>query len=528
MVAWGVIRSGDRWLLGIGVASVVAVLAAVPHVPFVDLPNHSLVLQMARDFRAGQQSPYFEPAGELAFTYTLFARLDWLLSPLMPVAAAVRLMVIAAVAGLPLAVWALARRLTPAGAAWAGVLALPLAVSWPAQIGLLSYVLGMPPALLAGAWAIDACAAGTWPRRAGRAALVAAALLVAYLAHPMTLVLGALLVALAWFTFGTPRASIFVLLAATALPVAALLAWDVTQGRLELTAGVVEPLRPEGPRRPLARAALQLFTYGLHVQVWSDLVWKLPFAAALVGLTALGARRPPGVRAGIHGGAAALVMVLLALFTPSAVPGAMFVCERIAAFALAVVAIPAGWGMLAAPRAARLAALAAVALALGHALAAIHRDAAEVAGLVGARPPASLEGRYLAIIADCAPRPDPFPGRVLHETRYHLWAHAVHPTRGYMPYAFATRRYQAARHRRGEFYYTPGPAFTRGATPEACERSVERRLADSLLPRARDYAGALVIGERPLLERLVSKRPEERRWIGPGMVALTRIPGRGL
>src|SRR5436190_9537138 len=165
-------------VLAAGLCLAGLLLVGLPYLPFQDLPNHALLLTYDRALGASGNAWLERPPG-LAFGYTLYIWIARGLAPVLSIDSVLRLLSILAVAGLPLATARLAAVLG-APAALAGILALPFALGWPLRMGLLSFVLGVPLALLCAASAVVLC------RSASKRTLAGLALggATAYLAHP--------------------------------------------------------------------------------------------------------------------------------------------------------------------------------------------------------------------------------------------------------------------------------------------------------------------------------------------------------
>jgi hypothetical protein len=499
---------------GSGIAVVAVALGLLHYLPFQDLPNHELVLKIGRALRAGETSRFYELPRATILGYTLHARLDQLLAPLLSTEASVHLQAILAAAGLPLAVGWLARRAgAPAG--WAALLALPLMLSWPLRLGLLAYALGQPLVFVAAAEAVHAARTGS------RLALVglALALLGCWMAHPLALASAAVMVALAWLTFGTPRLDRLALLAAAALPAALVAARDLALDGLAAPAGVrlAAAAKLDAKPRGLLEAVAELLTCSITIRRPEELWWHLPYAAALVALCAVGLARPPSLpsRAAPYVVLAAASALVIALVVPSDLATAQLVGERLAVIAVGALALAGACACATAPRALQAAVAAAVALSLAQSVAAVSAEAGLVAAIAGDRAPHSLEGMRLTARIEC--RPLAHKPWALWDPLYHAWAYAIHPTRGFVPYVFAERRYRPA-------WIVPWPGKPRSTSevlfdlalaPERCEAEARMRARLVTLRQADEaYESPVFYGPPEELARLrdVSLTP-----IAPGM-----------
>ncbi len=493
--------------LALGLAAILGVLATTPYLPFQDVPNHLRGLQLARALRAGATSDYFVLPGRMVFAYSLHVRIDELLAPLLSADATIRLVIMLG-ALLPLAVAFLARRLG-ASATWAGVLALPTALSWPVQMGFLAYALGLPFVFVAAALAIDACDPARSDRRRGLAAVgVAVALALGYLAQPMVLLLAGLVVGLVALTPATPRLRSLALLAGSALPALALLAYDLAHQAYAAVPGI-DAARWDGHPQPpgLAKAVGQFFMLGVDARTVDDLLWRGAPFLALVALVTLGFARPPAVggRAGTFTAVALVALLTLGLFTPTELPGASFVVERLPPLALAFAAIPAAWAAARARPAVQLAVLATVVLAVGSAVRAVQIGSGNVAAIVGAQPPHTLAGRVTMLRVNCAYAGEEMPFRSYIDPFYHVWAYALDLTRGTTAYQFASRRYTPIWFRDDFGEIGPGPEVELlSRNPDACESALRGALQRELSrTEALRAEGVLVESAPPMIDRLL-------------------------
>lgn len=168
--------AGGRERLGFPAVAALALLAGVavltaPLLPFQDLPAHGAILRVLSDPQA--YAAWFQPGAWLVHSRLAYA-LGGLLVPVLGIDGAMALLVAVAVAGLPLAAWALGRQVRGSGAL-PGVVGAAVAFHAAIGMGFLPWSLSLVAAL-----AGTACVVRAMDRWTGSGApsLVAAALAV--------------------------------------------------------------------------------------------------------------------------------------------------------------------------------------------------------------------------------------------------------------------------------------------------------------------------------------------------------------
>jgi hypothetical protein len=487
-------------------------LLGIPYLPFQDLPNHALLLSYDRLLGASGNA-WLERPSDVAFGYTLYIWIARALAPVLSIDSVLRLLAIAAVAALPLATARLAAVLG-APAALAGILALPFALGWPLRMGLLSFVLGVPLALLCAASAVTVCRSP--PARPGAAAIrslagLAIGCTVAYLAHPFAFALALILAALAWGFEGGRSARIAARLASAFVPALALLAWDGWHGAWRPTVSASIETTPEEMvrLRPVGQAISHIAcrTYGIPNA--QTLLAYLPHLVVLLAGTALLVR---GMRArgSAAGGTAApetvrrsgsrMLLATAALLTlgtvlvPDSIGRAYLLGSRPALAGMCLVAVAAAAGLrrvMARP----LPLVATVTgLACAISAASIARDAKTVALVVGDHPPRSARGNLLVVRAGTCTRHTGYNWGAWDPLRQ-AWAYALSPDSS-TPYLFAEHRYDMVWFRSGANPPHPPPGRVLSDerdldSGECAERNRDRLASTEAVP---GYDGVVVVG----------------------------------
>ncbi len=518
-------------LVAAGLLAIVVTLSVCSYLPFQDVPNHIKVLTLDRALRAGATSPFLEAAPGTAFGYSLVAAVSRFLAPLMGAATVVRLLCIVSAAGIPLAAVPLAR-VTGAPPAWAALLALPLALSWPLRVGLLPYVVALPLVELG-------LAAALWAGQGGRLRRVlalAGCAVASYLAHPMVF---GLLAGLAGVTSVLPAPGAMgrkerVLRVALGLGVVApLVGLDLLQHRLSMLPDAdATLLRSPVWWRPLPLALGHVITRGLGVTGPDALVYYEPFLLVLVVGTAV-AWRPPAKGATPSGrraiAAAALLGTLGTVLLPDSRENVFLIGSRVAVLGILF------WTAVAAPALAqlpwlRLAAVPAVALALGFQIHEVAGRAAMLREVLGPQPE-QVGGLYLPMqVPRCQGASSLAWGD--YDPLRHAWAYALDHD-GVAPYIFAGSRYQPVWFRPGvlnDELRAPKEHLLNGnedyRSPEACELNAQERLA-AANAWAGSYDDILVTGREPELgEALGRSGLAVGRTLAPGLVLVRRSGAR--
>lgn len=426
------------WLALAGCALIAAVICSPLPLPYQDAPNHELMLRIDRALQLGAQSPYLVASPIVAFGYTLYYRLDRALAWALPVAASLRLLFLIAALGLPLAARRLARACS-VDPAWAMVLALPLALSWPLMMGFLSYDLALPFCLFAVAQSTERCRGirvGLRP-----ALITAACLALSYLAHPIGFVLAAAGIGLAWLWLDRSWRTALAL-NAIALPTVALLGYDCAVHAFAPTAGVDRLWSPAPTLfRDAGTALSHLVTRSYALADLGDVLWFLPFliALAVTFVLAVAQRWRSQSRLPLVALFVGFAITVGSMFVPSSSGTIMLLSDRLGLVGLLLLSVFAVAGVHRLPRLARHALLATVLVALGHQCVRHVAQASVVHAAVG-NMPHSLGGRLLTVrLGDCDSPPSAEWGG--YDPGRHLWAYAIDPERGYAPYLFAFRRY---------------------------------------------------------------------------------------
>src|SRR5262249_36380408 len=116
---------------------------------------------------------------------------------------------------------------------WTAIFSLPLSLSWPLKMGLISYVLALPPLFLALAYAIRLC--GATSKR--NILLLALWLAVGYCAHPFPFGLFGLAIGVCWLVLSR-QLQVALKIVIGCLPALCMLAWDVRQHSLDEVPGM--------------------------------------------------------------------------------------------------------------------------------------------------------------------------------------------------------------------------------------------------------------------------------------------------
>jgi hypothetical protein len=477
-------------VLAVGLCLAGLLLLGIPYLPFQDLPNHALLLTYDRTLGASGNA-WLERPSDLAFGYTLYLWIARALAPVLSVDSVLRLLSVLAVAALPLATARLAAVLG-APAALAGILALPFALGWPLRMGLVSFVLGVPLALLCAASAVVACRSASKRTLAGLALGGAAA----YLAHPFAFALGVVLAALAWGFEGGRSARVAARLTGAFLPAFLLLAWDAWHGAWRPTVSAAIETTPEDMvrLRPVGQALSHIAcrTYGIPNA--ETLLAYLPHLLLLLAGTALLVRQRVPRSGGRMLLAAAALLTLGTVFVPDSIGRAYLLGSRPALAGMCLVAIAAASGLRRAM--ARPLSLVATVTGLACAISAasIARDAKAVALVVGDHPPRSARGNLLVVRAGTCTRHTGYEWGAWDPLRQ-AWAYALSPDSS-TPYLFAEHRYDMVWFRPGANPPHPPPGRVLSDerdldSDECADRNRERLAGTAAVP---GYDGIVVVG----------------------------------
>ncbi|HET8948462.1 MAG TPA: hypothetical protein VFQ07_15895 [Candidatus Polarisedimenticolia bacterium] len=490
--------------LAVGLCLAGLLLLGIPYLPFQDVPNHALLLTYDREL-AATGNAWLERPSDLAFGYSLYVWIARALAPVLSIDAVLRLLAILAVTALPLATARLAAVLG-APAALAGILSLPFALGWPLRMGLISFVLGVPLALLCAAAAVVVCRSPpALPQERGApiGSLLGLAFggAAAYLAHPFAFALAMVLAVFAWGFAGGRSARAAARLAGAFLPALALLAWDTWHGAWRPTVSASIETTPEAMvrLRPVGQALSHIAcrTYGIPNA--ETLLAYLPHLALLLAGTALVRGKPAAHRTLPRSGgrmllAAAALLTLGTVLVPDSLGRAYLLGSRPALAGMCLAAIAAAAGLRRAM--ARPLPLVATVTGLACAISAasIARDAKAVALVVGDHPPRSARGNLLVVRAGTCTRHTGYDWGAWDPLRQ-AWAYALSPDSS-TPYLFAEHRYDMVWFRPGANPPHPPPGRVLSDerdldSGECAERNRERLAGTAAIP---GYDGVVVVG----------------------------------
>jgi hypothetical protein len=510
----------ERLLLA-GIAGLALLLLSLERLPFQDVPNLAQMLTLDRALRAGHASADFRPADVTVVGASLNVWLARTLVRPLPPDAALRALFLLAALGVPLAAAWLARTVG-APAAWAGLLACPLALSWPLRIGLLSYTLGVPLALLFVAAVLDGDSRRT-RLHAARGALA----LVGYAAHPLVLAIMAVAAFVVWWTAYERERSAGLQIGTALAPAALVALIDVARDgmdQLAATRSVWNP--PDAVYRGWLDSFVHVLTRSYPIADAHATLFYAPVILATAGCCIVGMRA--------HGDARRRALLALALTIAAGsvlAPGSLGVAfelgPRLPIVAMALFCVLAADGAAALGARARAAIAATVALALVGTAFEVRDRAAHVQAVVDGGDLRSASGRFLTYrVVDC---PEP-PVRSLwgrwDELR-HVWAYAL-SVDGATPYLFAFARYHPVWYRDDVYGQMPAPPEwiangRRGRLdPDACLELDRAWLARAL--RVEGYRGVVVVGLPARIDPLLAARPDgaAAQRLAPGLVLLTR------
>ena len=546
-------------MLAVGLCLAALLLLGIPYLPFQDVPNHALLLTYDRELAASGNA-WLQRPSDLAFGYTLYIWMARALAPVLSIDSVLRLLAILAVAALPLATARLASVLG-APAALAGILSLPFALGWPLRMGLISFVLGVPLALLCVAAAVGVCRTGRSVERKSGASIraclgLAIGGVLTYMAHPFAFALAIVLAVFAW-GFEGRSARVAARLAGAFLPALGLLAWDAWHGAWRPTVSASIETTPEElvRLRPMGQALSHIAcrTYGIPNA--ETLLAYLPHLAVLIAGTVLLARATFARRAPATAGApatgaaaddsaaaalpasggrmllaAAAVLTLGTVFVPDSIGRAYLLGSRPAVAGMCLAAIAAASGLRRAM--ARPLALAATVTGLACAISAasIARDAKAVALVVGDHPPRSAHGNLLVVRAGDCTRHTGYNWGAWDPLRQ-AWAYALSPESS-TPYLFAEHRYDMVWFRPGANPPHPPPGRVLSDerdldSGECAERNRDRLATTAALP---GYDGVVVVGHPDAGRRALRESgAHEPVRLAPGLWVLSapgpRAPG---
>ena len=501
-------RSSWPLLFGAGLLFLVAFLLWLPYLPLQDYPQHRLVLELAA--QGGSSLQGFVARSDFLVGYRLHVWLCDVLAPLLGVDAAVRTILVASVAALPVCIAMLARRLGGDGAL-AGILALPLMFSWPVRMGFMPYLLSLPFAFFMVRAAVAFLRDGDRRSLAWLSGLAC----LGYAAHPFAPPLGAAGCLAIWLCCSRSWRTL-VALAVAAAPCAALSAFDALRGAF--TDSVVS----------------QGGQYGLR---WSTPTEAVEFLLAC----SFGAQRPAELIP--HAGMYLVVGVasgLLARRTHIAMNRCALLL--VAVYFLAYVAVPlhGGVGALLSPRLVvvlfgalviaasralertilRVAALVAVVVSLAATLVDLRDDARRLEAMLG-EPPPRISARVLPVrAARCA---EPYR---MWDPLLHAWGHVVTPD-AFVPHLFAFSPFHPVTFRDDPFVVWPGlpvtPYALTGFESRRCDDAAAAQVTRARVRRALALLGfqVLLYGDSELVDAALAGftvAPVSR--LAPGVVLI--------
>ncbi|NMO17467.1 hypothetical protein HPC49_21425 [Pyxidicoccus fallax] len=515
----------ERLFFFVALAVTGAVLWLAPVLPFQDYPNHLHVLEVERALRAGSDSGFLRAREGWFFGYSLYLLPSRAL-PWLGVEQALRVVVLVSALGLPLAAWALAGALG-APRAWAGLLSLPLALSWPLRMGLLPYVLALPLLLLATRFLV----------RAHRSGFSVALMLTAsacYLAHPLAFGWLLVLALVAGVTLATARVRALAGSALALTPGLLMAGWDVVHGAFRQIPGTHHTWEPSALYfRPLGRAMAQLVTRTWSVTDGATGLLLVPFLLMLAWLTFLWlGQRAPASREQRFCAAAVVLGMLAGLVMPGSLGTTWALGERMAM--LGPLFLPLAVAATAARASPRLrgALCVGIALALGAGQVEVTTQARHLERIVGDARLARLEGRFLTFRASDCEHAQRSRSWGYYDPMRHVWAYAL-GAGGVTPYIFAFAHYlpvvydgdRFARALRAPAEWDANAWRRRGDSAD-CHPWDVRQLRGAL--RYGDFDGVIVFGEPDRMEALAGALSDaaEVQWLSEGMLLLRSAPAR--
>jgi hypothetical protein len=520
-------RARDRlleWLAFGSLVAMAAFLLALPALPLQDYPNHQYLLKVARELAVGDgASPHFELKPTIIFGYSLYLWLTDLLSKLISVEQAFEWVNVGAAVCTPLAVGRLARVLG-ARRGLAILLSLPLAFSWAWKIGLISFAVAVPAALMTIAECVM-CARDPRPRRYW---YVSGWLLATWMAHPIAALATVPCLGLSWFFHVVPKHRQRLIFAG--FPMVLAILWDTFHGAFSPLKKLSMGWNPDASVRfrPLSTALSQLVTRGFGITGQEMLLAFVPLLLLLAyGIGHWVSGEAAGERPRVRGFWMALLalLALAVLALPENVGAIFLIASRLAvlftalAIAIAAAGLRRGWMQ---------------ALAIGAALAAtaasgddLRTRAHEVAQMTEGAVHAPA-GRHLTLRLSGK-------GRQASE-RYgdydpvrHVWAY-VATSDAVTPYAFAFSPYLPVLFRAQVFQAwrkVPHEWVLNVQRPFNSESMARTKNKERVLGTIRrpDVGSLLVYGSQPLVDALLVELERAEvglRRLGPGFLMVTK------
>ena len=485
-----------------GLVAVAVTLLSLRHLPLQDFPAHAFLVELDR--HVGPSNELYERPEPRIWGYSLvyLATRAWL-SFLSPEAALEVIVLLSAVL-LPLSAASLARAAGSHGS-WAGVLALPLALSWPLKIGFIPYNAGLVLAL----FALSAALRLQREPSATHLLAYAGGLLAAYLAHPVAFCIAALGVLFAILTERSARQ--LLILGGPALPALVAFARDLWLEGFAPMPGT-EGTLPPAPLsfRSLPEGFISIFTRGFSMEDPVSAAVQTPLAVFVIwGVASVASG------SGVSGFSNRIIRYLIALGLALTV-GTLIIPDSLGLALLLATRLPqAGWlmfGIVAAVwisrggRATQLAVVAAVALSLGSAAADLAREAETVTAVVGAQPQRRLSGKFVTTVLPTCESRGRSPFGTYEPLRHivDMWLTVDAAT----PYVFAWNRYHPIWYRpdvyrrelRGPVEWVTNADEVR-LPPEQCARLRIERLEGAMSWPGFD--GVLAAGPPAILEAAV-------------------------
>jgi hypothetical protein len=492
--------------LALAWAAIAITLFALPHLPFQDLPNHALLLRIDRALAVGEAGPCYRRPDLVVFGYSLYLHLARFAEHFWSAERALRFLLVCGGLAIPVAAARLAK-VTGGDPKWAALLALPLALSWPLRMGLLSYVLALPILILLAAelWTIG---------RSTKLAPVARLTLLAtlcYLAHPLVFGIGFSLALVACYFARERRFAVAARLFIAFLPALLLLLHDLRAGAFQQIPGTEDTWEPSPTYfRPIVQSAVHLVTRSFGITDARAAIVHAPIVVLLLFL----ALRP---RQEEEGGerhflvAATLLGIGASLLVPGSVGTTWVLGDRVAVIGMVFLCVLAARRAGSQAPATRAAVALSVVLAVGGSLIEIVHQSREVSAILDGKT-RELDGRYLTFrLSDCGtPDESTLFGR--YDPERHLWAEALSP-KGATPYLFAFSRYlpvwydgdRYPRELRGPHEWSAN-AWRPNDDPKICAEYDRRQI--QLAREYKTFDGVIVTGPPARVEQLLASDGE--------------------
>ena len=520
---------GDRVkiALGLGIAMVVIVLSCIPYLPLQDIPQQSKMLAQQRELHPGQVTEYYRVRTGLVFGYQLYCWIDRLLAPLLTPDQSLRALFIVAFLLLPLAVWRLARA-TGADPALATLLALPLGLSGHFKLGLVSYALGIPCALLALAQAFEISAAV----RLRSALALCLWLTLAQLSHPVAFLIAGLMVFLVWLYRARKQPYATIAIVGAALPALLMLIHDARAEAYRNIPGFgfVWPV-PLVTMQNLEHVFFGYFFLSYGIAGPLSLAGHLPLLVGTAACAALALQKPVGERWIRHALIWMIVLVSLPdVIAPRSLGTTFELATRFPLVACLLFTILGGQAR------ARLSARvlgavgAATLLAVGVSSAELLRHSLAIRAMIGDHPPRVLDGRVLPVRFNPCGHLASERAKSWHtyDPYWHIWAYAL-KNNAVSPQSFAFSGYHLVQLRSELYPQLAGIPDWLGLSswvPEqSCAENNRLRLLWSL--GVEQYDTVLAINLPEELRRSLDGTGLRVERISPGFTAIRKASAAG-